>query len=102
MSDLSSTQKVNDSAVLAGTVQHSVTAGLRHANLPVKDKGVKQAMFYVLWRASMPSVLVETGFISNREDERRFRSPAYLDSVAESIAGGLASYGRTYTVASAE
>jgi N-acetylmuramoyl-L-alanine amidase len=102
MSDLSSTQKVNDSAVLAGSVQHSVTAGLRHANLPVKDKGVKQAMFYVLWRASMPSVLVETGFISNREDERRFRNPAYLDSVAESIAGGLASYGRSYMVASAE
>jgi N-acetylmuramoyl-L-alanine amidase len=102
MSDLTSTQKVNDSAVLAGSVQHSVTAGLRHANQPVKDKGVKQAMFYVLWRASMPSVLVETGFISNREDERRFRTPAYLDSVAESIAGGLASYGRTYTVASAE
>jgi len=102
MSDLTSTQKVNDSAVLAGSVQHSVTAGLQRANLPVKDKGVKQAMFYVLWRASMPSVLVETGFISNREDERRFRSPAYLDSVAESIAGGLASYGRTYMVASAE
>lgn len=102
MSDLTSTQKVNDSAVLAGSVQHSVTAGLQRANLPVKDKGVKQAMFYVLWRASMPSVLVETGFISNREDERRFRSPAYLDSVADSIAGGLASYGRTYTVASAE
>lgn len=102
MSDLTSTQKVNDSAMLAGSVQHSVTAGLQRANLPVKDKGVKQAMFYVLWRASMPSVLVETGFISNREDERRFRSPAYLDSVADSIAGGLASYGRTYTVASAE
>jgi N-acetylmuramoyl-L-alanine amidase len=102
MSDLTSTQKVNDSAVLAGSVQSSVYSGLRRANLPVKDKGVKQAMFYVLWRASMPSVLVETGFISNREDERRFRSPAYLDSVAESIASGLASYNRAYTVASAE
>lgn len=102
MSDLTSTQKVNDSATLAGSVQRSMTNGLRRASLPVKDKGVKQAMFYVLWRASMPSALVETGFVSNREDERRFRSPAYLDSVAESIAGGLASYGRTYMVASAE
>lgn len=102
MSDLTSTQKVNDSAVLAGSLQHSMTAGLRRANQPVKDKGVKQAMFYVLWRASMPSVLVETGFISNREDERRFRNPAYLDSVADSIAGGLASYGSTYMVAAAE
>lgn len=102
MSDLASTQKVNDSAILAGSVQNSMTSGLRRVNLPVKDKGVKQAMFYVLWRASMPSALVETGFISNREDERRFRNPAYLDSVAESIAGGLASYGRTYTIASAE
>lgn len=99
MSDLTNTQKVNDSASLAGSVQTSMTAGLKHASLPVRNKGVKQAMFYVLWRASMPSVLVETGFISNREDERRFRSPAYLESVAESIAGGLASYGRAYMVA---
>lgn len=102
MSDLTSTQKVNDSAILAGSVQNSITTGLRRASQPVKDKGVKQAMFYVLWRASMPSVLVETGFISNREDEKRFKSPAYLDGVAESIAGGLASYGRGYMVASAK
>lgn len=102
MSDLASTQKVNDSAALAGSVQNSMTTGMRRASLPVKDKGVKQAMFYVLWRASMPSVLVETGFISNREDERRFKSPAYLDGVAESVAGGLASYGRAYMVASAK
>lgn len=100
MSDLTNTQKVNDSAALAGSVQHSISSGLRRADLPVKDKGVKQAMFYVLWRASMPSALVETGFISNREDERRFRNPAYLENVAESIAGGLASYNRTYMVAS--
>ncbi len=102
MSDMTNTQKVNDSAALAGSVQTSMTAGLKHASLPVRNKGVKQAMFYVLWRASMPSVLVETGFISNREDERRFKSPAYLESVAESIAGGLASYGRAYMVASAQ
>ncbi|MBF0293292.1 MAG: N-acetylmuramoyl-L-alanine amidase [Nitrospinae bacterium] len=102
MSDLTSTQKVNDSATLAGSVQSSMTGGMRRASQPVKDKGVKQAMFYVLWRASMPSVLVETGFISNREDERSFKNSGYLDSVAESIAGGLASYGRAYMVASAK
>ncbi|MBI4666363.1 MAG: N-acetylmuramoyl-L-alanine amidase [Nitrospinae bacterium] len=102
MSDLQNTQKVNDSSTLAGVVQRSVVGGLREDNVPVKDKGVKQAMFYVLWRASMPSVLVETGFISNREEERRFRDGKYLDTLADSIAEGLEKYDRTYMVAARE
>jgi N-acetylmuramoyl-L-alanine amidase len=101
MSDMSNTQKVNDSSALAGSIQNNMTSALRRANIPVKDKGVKQAMFYVLWRASMPSALVETGFISNREEERRFKSSQYREDIAESIAAGLSSYGREYMVASA-
>lgn len=48
-----------------------------------KDRGVKQAGFIVLWRTSMPSVLVELGFISNAREEQYLMSSdgqAYLAS----------------------
>jgi len=53
----------------------------------------------VLWRAKMPSILVETSFISNREEERRLRSPAYQLKLAESIADGIVEYSTDYQMA---
>ena len=73
--------------------------GLRRTHSGIKDKGVKQAMFYVLWRATMPSVLIETGFISNRSEERRFKSQAFQRALAESIARGVSAYSKTYRTA---
>lgn len=99
MADLSNTQKVNDSYELAGSVQRSMVRGMRRSHRGIKDKGVKQAMFYVLWRASMPSILVEAGFISNPTTEQRFRSSRYLDDIADSIADGVVAYGKSMVVA---
>ena len=100
MSDLSNTRKVNDSVTLAKSVQRSMVRTMRRGYAGVRDKGVKQAVFYVLWRASMPSVLVETGFITNRTEERRLRDSRYISRLAESIAGGVMKYSKTYMVAS--
>ncbi|VAX24257.1 N-acetylmuramoyl-L-alanine amidase [hydrothermal vent metagenome] len=99
MSDLTNTQKVNDSSILARSVQRSLVKGTRRQYHGVKDKGVKQAVFYVLWRASMPSILVETGFITNRSEERRLKNRAYIKTLANSIATGIAQFSRTYMVA---
>ncbi len=101
MSDLTNTSKVNDSATLAGAVQRSLVKGMRRSYSGVKDKGVKQAMFYVLWRATMPSALVETGFITSLGEEKRLRSSKYIDNLANSIANGVIDYNRTYKIASA-
>ncbi len=95
MSDLSSTRKVNDSVMLAKSVQSHMVKGMRANYRGIKDKGVKQAMFYVLWRASMPSVLVETSFISNKEEERLLRNALYIEKLAESIARGVSTYSKT-------
>jgi N-acetylmuramoyl-L-alanine amidase len=51
---------------------------------------VMEAPFYVLARSGRPAVLVEVGFISNRNEEARLRDSGYLRSLAECIAAGLA------------
>ncbi len=50
-----------------------------------KNRGVKQAGFYVLIGASMPNVLVEVGFLSNPSEERKLKKAAYRQQVAEGI-----------------
>ncbi len=49
------------------------------------SRGVKQAGFLVLWRTTMPSVLIETGFLSTPEEEEYLNSEDGQDEVAESI-----------------
>ena len=50
-----------------------------------KDRGVRQAGFVVLWRTTMPSVLVELGFISNPEEEKFLMSEQGQDYLASAI-----------------
>lgn len=53
--------------------------------LDSKNRGVKQAGFYVLIGASMPNVLVETGFLSNPKEERNLKNAAYRQKIAEAV-----------------
>ncbi len=50
-----------------------------------KDRGVRQAGFVVLWRTTMPSVLVELGFVTNSEEEKYLNSEAGQDYLASAI-----------------
>jgi N-acetylmuramoyl-L-alanine amidase len=54
-------------------------------DIDIASKGVKQAGFYVLVGASMPSVLIETGFLSNPEDAQYLKSKKGQQKIAESI-----------------
>jgi N-acetylmuramoyl-L-alanine amidase len=56
------------------------------------DKGVQQAGFLVLWRTSMPSVLIETEFISNTESEKFALSEAGQDNLAHAIFSAFRQY----------
>ena len=92
LNDIMKNTKVDESSRLAGYVQKEVVKNLRKKYGNVKSKGVKQAPFFVLIGARMPSVLVEVSFISNRKEEKRLKSDRYLDRVAEGIVNGIKSY----------
>jgi N-acetylmuramoyl-L-alanine amidase len=53
---------------------------------------VKQALFYVLFGAKMPSVLVEVSFVSNPAEEKLLSKESYRMQIAESVAEGLNKY----------
>ena len=72
---------------LAQTIHNNI---LQRTDL--RDRGVRRARFYVLVNTSMPAVLVETGFVTGREDAARFRKPAELNKIADGIAGGVLQY----------
>jgi N-acetylmuramoyl-L-alanine amidase len=93
LNDLLKNAKINESRHLAELVQDSLIANMSHRGYDrIKDKGVKQAPFYVLIGARMPSILVETSFISNREECRRLVTSAYQNHLADSIVEGLRTY----------
>jgi len=90
--DLMFNTKINESSRLAYEVQDGMIDRLMKKYRKVKSLGVKQAPFYVLIGAEMPSVLVETGFISNPYERRLLRSRAYLNSLADGIVAGIDDY----------
>jgi N-acetylmuramoyl-L-alanine amidase len=57
-----------------------------------KSFGVKQAGFLVIWRTAMPSVLVETGFLTNPEEEQYLASEKGQSEVATAIATAFRAY----------
>lgn len=64
-------------------------------NLQLNNRGVKQAGFLVLRRASMPSVLVEVGFISNPNERKFMVSEAGKEKITQSVFDAFKSYKKT-------
>ena len=67
-------------------------------NLNTKILGVKSARFQVLKGIKMPGVLVETGFVSNYNEEKLLRSSAYRQKIAESILEGIRDYSQCFAL----
>jgi N-acetylmuramoyl-L-alanine amidase len=90
--DLMANYKLNDSAHLADDVQKALYKKALTGYPTVKNLGVKQGPFYVLVGATMPSILVETAFVSNERDEVKLKDPQYQDLTAEGILTGIRGY----------
>jgi N-acetylmuramoyl-L-alanine amidase len=79
-------------ATLAQAVHGELIRGVRDAFGQVANLGVKQGPFHVLFLSGAPSILVEVGFLTHREEARRLKSRWYRSVVAEHLARGLARY----------
>ncbi len=90
--DLDATASAGASRHLAQMVQREICDRVRSHVGDVRDLGVKNALFYVLLGARMPAVLVETAFVSNRDEERRLASSRYQEEVAEGVARAVAAF----------
>lgn len=89
--DMAQTEQLRESSYLAIKMQANL---INRTN--AYDRGVKQAGFYVLRGAFMPSVLVELGFLSNQQEERRLASEAYQKTLAQALFDGLMEYVKRY------
>ncbi|MCX7662456.1 MAG: N-acetylmuramoyl-L-alanine amidase [Tepidimonas fonticaldi] len=85
--DMSMTAQINDSLQLGGTLLREIDrVGDLH------KPRVEQAGFAVLRAPDIPSVLVETAFISNPDEERRLRDPDFQARMAEALERGIRRY----------
>jgi N-acetylmuramoyl-L-alanine amidase len=87
IADLSLTAQISDSLKLA----RAVLGELGEVNMLHKGR-VEQAGFAVLKAPDIPSILVETAFISNPDEERRLNDAAYQEKIARAILRGITSY----------
>ncbi len=90
--DLMRNAKINESSRLAGHVQETLHKRMKKKYSWIKNKGVKQAPFYVLLGAQMPAILIETSFISNPKECKRLTSSKYQDALCDSIVRGIGKY----------
>jgi len=85
--DMSMTAQINDSLRLGATLLREI----ERVSVLHKPR-VEQAGFAVLRAPDIPSVLVETAFISNPDEERRLRDPAFQARIAEALERGIRRY----------
>jgi len=85
--DLSQTATINDSLKLGRAVLKEI------GGINTLHKGeVEQAGFAVLKAPDIPSILIETAFISNPEEEKRLNDPGYQDKLVDAIVEGVKDY----------
>jgi N-acetylmuramoyl-L-alanine amidase len=92
LNDLMKNAKISESSRLAHQVQTAMCSALKKSYAMIKDNGVKQAPFYVLLGAHMPSILIEASFISHYQECKRLINPTYQNRVCDAIVAGVKNY----------
>ena len=98
--DLSADAIIARQLQLSVFLDHSIVFATRLQEQFVKigrsDRGVRQAGFLVLYRTTMPSVLIETGFLTNADEEKFLADPASQEKMARSIFAAFEEYKKYY------
>ena len=82
---------LEQSLLFAGMVSDKLRGG------PIlKDRGIDQNPFYVLWKTAMPAVLIEIGFISNPTDLATLRKAEQREEIAQRLCNALKDYKTLY------
>lgn len=76
-----------ESNILAQKVHESITSKLN-----VRDRGIKRENYQVLKNSKSPSILIETGFLTNDEEEKNLLDENYQSQLAKAIANGIVEY----------
>jgi N-acetylmuramoyl-L-alanine amidase len=95
LKSLATNENMNESSKIAGHIRRAVSKNSRAIGIKVYENNcIKQANFYVLRGVQAPAVLVEMGYMSNRNDKKRLNSKASRAKIAESLRDGLLSYAK--------
>ena len=87
--------KIDESRDFAAMVQASMSERMRKVNRNLKNLGVKQAPFVVLIGATMPGILAEVSFLTNRTEGGLLRTETYRQQLAEALFAGVMKYAQS-------
>jgi len=85
-----------ESRDFASMVQNSMYTEMRKSNKELRNLGVKQAPFMVLVGATMPAVLAEISFITNRQDATLLKTDKYRQQIADALLAGVKRYQQSF------
>lgn len=89
--DMRQTENRRESGLMAKYIGDRVGEGTE-----ISANRIRSANFHVLRRTDCPAVLIETGYITNAQDERRLKDPNYRYELAHAIALGILNYAKEY------
>lgn len=92
LADLVIKKTAPQSRKLGQYIHENISESLKKKFKKTRDRGAKPAIFYVLALSKRPSVLLEAGFISNKNDRDRLLSESYQKDYAKGVANGIRQY----------
>lgn len=87
--------RTQESKHLAGTVLEKTVAACKSKDITLKNGGSKGAPFHVLVGSSMPSILVEVGYLSNATEAKKLGRDDFRDALAQGIGQGVQAYSKS-------